>query len=257
MNFRFAIPLFSGKLAKSFFLGIPSVLLVVLLGTSSGLASDAGLRAAFDGADAPEPSRGIQATSLARSEYEVAIVQYWSVGPLMRAEAVMSGHNIVTLVSGDSYSVYDSLTNRGYRIRRSDKAIAGDAKRKRPFGMHLQEIVDQGGEKIREENLDGAPVDIYRVTDEKGRRTLWVQRGEDQIPIRLESYERSRGRTGRLDWINWLAGVEISKEFFEPPGEVEFEDFGSYEEFRIRMAQGPISPAPPFFPELIDDGSGP
>jgi hypothetical protein len=118
--------------------------------------------------------------------------------------------------------------------------------------MHLQEILDQGGEKIREEKGEGFTVDVYRVTDEQGRRTLWVRSDEDQIPIRLETYERTQGRTGQLDWVNWLEGVEIPASFFAPPSEVVFEEIGSFEDLQIRAAQSPLRPAPPFFPELID-----
>jgi len=220
------------------------------------LGADKGSSSAFDlptaSTSAAENPRGIQATSLARTEYEVVVAQYWSLGPLLRAEAVIGGSNVVTVVDGETYAVFDALTNRGYRVKRSADAKARDAIRKRPFGLHLQEILDQGGERIREEKSDGIDVDVYRVTDEQGRRTLWARAGEDQIPIRLETYERSRGRTGRLDWINWLEGVEIPVAFFAPPSEVVFEDFDSFEEFQIRAAQSPLSPAPPFFPELID-----
>jgi hypothetical protein len=37
---------------------------------------------------------GFWATSRARTDYEVVVVQYWSVGPLLRAEAVTRGQNM-------------------------------------------------------------------------------------------------------------------------------------------------------------------
>ena len=194
---------------------------------------------------------GFQATSLARTAYEVIIVQYWSLGPLLRAEAVMSGHNIVTVVNGDYYYVYDSLTNSGYRIRRAAEVVAADANRKRPFGMQLEEILSFGGEKIREETFEGVPVEVYRMTNDEERRTLWVQKNSDAIPIRIETYERKQARTARLDWINWLTGLKVSRSFFSPPSQVEFEEFDSYEAYLLRLAQGPVLPAPPFFHELI------
>jgi len=194
---------------------------------------------------------GYQATSLARTAYEVIIVQYWSLGPLLRAEAVMSGHNIVTVVNGDYYYVYDSLTNSGYRIRRAPEVVAADANRKRPFGMQLEEILAYGGEKIREETFEGVPVEVYRMTNDEERRTLWVQKNSDAIPIRIETYERKQARTARLDWLNWLTGLKVSESFFSPPSEVVFEEFESYDAYLLRLTKGPVPPAPPFFHELI------
>ena len=194
---------------------------------------------------------GYQATSLARTAYEVIIVQYWSLGPLLRAEAVMSGHNIVTVVNGDYYYVYDSLTNSGYRIRRAPEVVAADAHRKRPFGMQLDEMLAYGGEKIREETFEGVPVEVYRMTNDEERRTLWVQKNSDAIPIRIETYERKQARTARLDWLNWLTGLKVSKSFFSPASEVVFEEFESYDAYLLQLTKGPVPPAPPFFHELI------
>jgi outer membrane lipoprotein-sorting protein len=199
----------------------------------------------------PTEEAGLQATSLARTDFEVAIVQYWSLGPLLRAEAVIGGHNIVTVVNGDFYYAYDALTSTGYRIRRTPEAIAADSSRERPFGLQFQEILDQGGEKVREESFEGVSADVYRVTDEHGRRTLWVRQDSSRVPIRLETYDRTRARTGRLDWINWLEGVKLSKSFFVPPSEVKLEEFDSYEEYLLRLVEGPVPPARPFFHDLL------
>jgi len=199
----------------------------------------------------PKAASGLQATSLARTEFEVAIVQYWSLGPLLRAEAVMGGHNVVTVVNGDFYYAYDALTNSGYRIRRSPEAIARDATRERPFGMQLQEILEQGGEKVREENFEGVGVDVYRVTDDLGRRTLWVRKEASHVPVRLDTFDRARGRTGRLDWINWLAGLSIPESYFMPPAEAKLEEFDSYEAYIARLMEGPVPPTRPLFLDLL------
>jgi len=226
---------------------------VAPLGTA--LAADMDKQESSDSkAENPVPiDVGFWATSRARTDYEVVIVQYWSVGPLLRAEAVTRGQNIVTLVNGDYYYAYDALTNSGYRIRRTAGAIAADSGRKRPFGMHLQEILDQGGEKIKEETFGGIPVDVYRLTNDEERRTLWVQKESDSIPVRIETYDRRRGRTARLDWINWISGLKVPPSFFVPPVEVKFEEFDSYQDFLVRLAAGSVPPAPPFFQELIEN----
>lgn len=241
--------------------GVVLLLALSTAGPLSGSPSKAASnpeQAPTDSARAPAPrslppGKGLQATSMTRTEYGVAIVQYWSLGPRLRAEAVVNGHNVITVVNGAFYYAYDSLEGRGYRIRRSPAAIDADAERLRPFGLQLQKILAEGGEKIREESFEGIPVDVYRVTDDEGRRTLRVPTGDpNQIPISLETYDRSRGRTVRLDWINWLTGLKVPESFFIPPPNVELEEFESYQDYRIRLAEGPIPPAFPFFKELLE-----
>ena len=204
------------------------------------------------GPSSKDPSLGIQATSRTRDAYEIFIIQYWALGSRLRAEAVVRGQNVVTVVSGEFYYAWNALTNLGYRIRRPPEAIAADAKRSRPFALQLEQILAEGGEKIRDETIEGIEVEVYRVTDEKGRRTLQVQKGPGQIPVRLEAYDRPTGGEWRLDWINWIAGVMIPEPFFEPPSEVKFEEFESYDGYRLRQAEQYVQPGRPFFPELIE-----
>ena len=204
------------------------------------------------GSGSKELSLGIQATSRTRDAYEIFIIQYWALGSRLRAEAVVRGQNVVTVVNGEFYYAWNALTNSGYRIRRPPEAIAADADRSRPFALQLEQILAEGGEKIRDETIEGIEVEVYRVTDEKGRRTLQVQKGPGQIPIRLEAYDRTTGGEWRLDWINWIAGVMIPESFFEPPSEVKFEEFASYDDYRLRQAGQHVQPGRPFFPELLE-----
>ena len=57
-------------------------------------------------------------------------------------------------------------------------AIEQDAVRKRPFGNELAALVKQGAESVGFENLGGREVEVFRVTDERGRRQVWVTTGE-------------------------------------------------------------------------------
>ena len=247
-----------GRCKGTFFFLLATGLALSTVSESSAATKEETPRATQPaGGEAPAPSSkdlslGIQATSRTRDAYEIFIIQYWALGSRLRAEAVVRGQNVVTVVSGEFYYAWNALTNLGYRIRRPPEAIAADAKRSRPFALQLEQILAEGGEKIRDETIEGIEVEVYRVTDEKGRRTLQVQKGPGQIPVRLEAYDRTTGGEWRLDWINWIAGVMIPEPFFEPPSEVKFEQFESYDGYRLRQAEQHVQPGRPFFPELIE-----
>lgn len=191
------------------------------------------------------------ATSLGRTSFEIMIVQYWSRGARFRSETVVSGHPIVTIVSDGMYYTYDALTQKGYAVPRTKAAIAEDAKRMRPFGNDLEELLADGGEKISSEVLNGVDVDVYRVTDGRGRRTLWASSGTLQVPVRLESYDRKSGRTGNLDWITWLPGLKIDETFFKPSSDLDLKRFKSYEAFMEALQEKPVEPVPPLFHYLL------
>jgi outer membrane lipoprotein-sorting protein len=197
------------------------------------------------------PDIGYYATTISHAENESLITQYWSKGALMRSEIIVAGHPIITLVNGDFYYTYDALTKVGYSVGRSAYTIRQDEKRKRPFANDLEEMRAGGGEKVRTEKLHGVPVDVYRLTDDEGRKTLWITTDGLELPIHLEKYSRATKRTGQLDWINWLPGLVISDAFFVPPADVEFTHFADYETYIDRLRQGPIPPAPPLFHRLL------
>ena len=46
--------------------------------------------------------------------------------------------------------------------------------------------------------------------------------------------------------------MTIPESYFEPPSEVAFEEFETYDDYRIREAERPLQPGRPFFPELIE-----
>jgi outer membrane lipoprotein-sorting protein len=210
-------------------------------------AEDAEAAGAEKEGSSAHAAEGMYATTLGRSEFEARIGQFWSKGSLFRSETVLRGHPLITVVNGVFYYTYDELSGRGYAIRRSPEAVLADASRRRPFATDLDRLIADGGEKIREEQLGGIAVEVYRVTDDRGRRTLWVSADERQSPIRLETYDRVSGRMGKLDWINWLSGFPIPDAFFEPPENAKLERFESYGDFLERLVEGPIDPAPPLF----------
>lgn len=234
----------------------PLVLLAgsLVLLASVGLAAKEKPAGGEEGKPKPAAGQGdsgLYASTFGRSGADHRVVHYWSKGALFRSETIITGHPIVTIVNGDFYYTLDTLVALGVAIRRDPQAIAADGEHSRPFANDLEEIIAAGGEKIRSEVLFGVEVDVYRITDEEGRRTLWVTQDEMRLPVRLESYERKSARTGRLDWVNWMPGIAIPDSFFEPPARIRLERFDSYEDYIARFKDGPVPSVPVLFREFL------
>lgn len=228
---------------------------VLAIGTAVSLVLVAPAAARKGDGDSARQEVGFHATTLGRSDFEIVLVQYWSKGARFRSETIVTGHPIVTLVNDRWYYTWDALSGEGYGIKRAKSMVAADRSRARPFGMELKELLDEGGEKVRSEDMNGIPVDVYRVTDDDGRRTLWVDVERFNLPVRLESYSRKTGRTGSMDWINWIPGLVIPDSFFELPKGLEVERFDSYEAYLEKLGEAPVPPAPPLFRYLLHDPS--
>ncbi len=200
---------------------------------------------------------GFYSITVGRSARDMIVVHYWSKGTLFRSETIVSGHPIITLVNGDFYYTWDDLNKSGYVVRRSREAILLDRSRIRPFGMELEDLIADGGEKIRSEEINGIQADVYRVTDRGGRRTVWVTPDELSLPLRLETYERSSGRTSHLDWVNWIPGLIAPDRFFVPPPDLDLRRFESYQDYLLTLQKEPVLPVPPLFHYLLRDRSAP
>lgn len=204
-----------------------------------------------DQAESQKEPTGFYSMTFGRSGLDLVVAQYWSRGPLLRSVTVVAGHPIVTLVNGEKYYTYDALTREGYVIQRSKQVVAQDRDRIRPFATDLEELIEAGGEKVREENLNGIGVDVYRLTDEAGRRTLWVTQNNLQLPIKMEAYDRSSGRMGELDWIQWIPGISVPESFFEVPSNLDLQVFDGYVEYLKALSEGAVAPSPPLFNYLL------
>lgn len=190
------------------------------------------------------------AASLSRGDAGFLVTHYWSKGARFRAETVIAGHRIVTIVNGEYYYTIDKLLGNGIAIRRSPASVKQDPTRGRPFGSERQEIVDGGGEWVARETLFGRKSDIYRVTNANGRRQVWVAADESKLPLRVETYHRASGRTDTVDYVNWLAGLAISDGFFEPDAGVDLRRV-EYEEYVERSGRKLMGPAPVLYRELL------
>ena len=191
------------------------------------------------------------AQALAHSEIGINVTHFWSKGPLLRAETVVVGRRVVTIVNGGTYYAYDGLGRTGVAVGRAPAAIEQDAERKRPFGNELAAVLQQGAESVGFENLGGREVEVFRVTDERGRRQVWVTTGEERLPLRIEVFRRQTGQTLSTDFLNWMSGIPISDAFFEPEPGIDFVHL-SFDEYLARQADGkPLGPVPIFYTDLL------
>jgi len=191
-------------------------------------------------------------TTVARHDRGVMVVNYWSKGPLFRAETILSGHRISSVINGDRYYIFDSVLGTGLSIERSKRAVAEDVGRGRPFGTEWQEIVDKGGEVIRGGEVPsiGLDYELYQVTNEEGRKQVLVTANELRLPLRVETFVRSAGETSTVEYTGWQRGLAISDFFFEPPAGIDFEEL-TYEQYVRSVGGIPRGPAPVFYSHLL------
>jgi hypothetical protein len=191
-------------------------------------------------------------STVARHEEGVMVVNYWSKGPLFRAETILSGHRINSVISGERYYIFDSVLGSGLSIERSKRAVVEDEGRGRPFGTEWQEIVRQGGELIRDGEVPGMGLDyeLYQVTNDKGRKQVLVTGNELRLPLRVETFVRSAGETSTVEYTGWQRGLVISDGFFEPPSGIHFEEL-TYDEYVRTVGGIAKGPAPVFYSHLL------
>lgn len=206
-----------------------------------------------------EPPTATPATwhvaSIVSGESAHRLTHYWSKGPSLRSETMVGAHPIVTLVHGDRYWVYDELLRRGVEIARSPEAVAQDATRTRPFANDFADLVRQRGELVETTALDGLAVEIWRVSDTAGRRTVWVTAGELKVPLRVENFDRASGDTVTLEYSNWISGLDLPDRAFLPPADLVLQRF-DYAQYLARSAEAKGGPAPVLHPELLHGSPG-
>jgi hypothetical protein len=192
------------------------------------------------------------AQRLTRGDTGIFIVTLWSKGRRMRAETIVGGVPIVTLVSGEYYYVIDQVHKQGLAVRRSSAALAVDHEhpRARPFGTEGERLRARGAELVRKETIAGRPAKMFQLTDQVGQHRVWITADELALPIRIESTERATGVHVVTDYVDWLSSLELPDDFFEPDPRVHIERI-EYEEYLRRAAQGPVGPAPVLFSELL------
>lgn len=191
------------------------------------------------------------AQALARGPAGLNVTHFWSKGAMLRTESVIAGHKIVTVVNGDWYYAYDGLTNEGLAIRRQPETVARDDPDRRPFGDEFHVLTRQGAEKIREEEVLGRRTGVYRVTDDRGRRELWVTLDGNRIPLRLEIFDRKSATRRYTDYVNWQSDLYIPDAFFEPEAAAKLEKIGFEDYLRQTLEKGSVGPVPVLYTDLL------
>jgi outer membrane lipoprotein-sorting protein len=191
------------------------------------------------------------AQALTRGAAGMNVTHFWSKGAMMRAESVVAGHRIVTIVRGDRYYAYDGLTGEGLSIRRDPATVALDRTDQRPFAREYEILVGQGAELVSEETMLGRRAGIYRVTDDHGRRELWVTQDAQRIPLRVEIYDRDSGSQRTTDYLNWQSDLSIPDRFFAPDPNAALQEMDYTEYLRRSSAEGTVGPVPVLYTNLL------
>jgi hypothetical protein len=190
------------------------------------------------------------AQAYGQGERGILLTHYWSKGPRFRAEMVIAGHRVVTIVNGEYYYILDVTQGSGVAIRRPAAVVRADTERGRPFGNEYEILLQDGGERVGSERHGGIECDLYRLTNSTGRRSVCVRQGESRLPIRVETYHRSRGSTDVFSYVNWLGGMPLPDSYFEPDPRLEIEIL-EYADYSKRSMREPIGPAPVMFGNLL------
>jgi outer membrane lipoprotein-sorting protein len=229
--------------------------LVLLLLVAAPLAAGAAEDAKKKGKAAAEVEKNPTswyAQRITHGDTGVAVENYWSKGRKLRAEIVIGGASLVTLVSGEFYSIVDFTNQRGVRIRRSPDALALDRNKpgERPFGHEGDELLAKGAELVRSDNLGDRPCRVLRLTDDVGRREVWVTDDKKKMPLRIEFFGRDNGVHTTTDYIDWISDLPLPDAFFEPDPRIPLETV-EYADYLKRSGEGPVGPAPVLFGPLL------
>jgi len=196
-------------------------------------------------------AEGIYAMTMSRGETGLHIVEYWSKGATLRAHTTIAGHPFVTLVLADTYYTLDPVFKRGVAIPRSPRAKEADKGRRRLFGNEFEDMLASGAEKIRSEKTPAGPVDVYRLTDDDGRRTVWVTADEYTLPLKFETFNRHSGNEARLEYLSW-SPLRLDDGFFAAPdADWDIERVPSYEDWLRAKPSASFKKAPVIFPLLL------
>jgi hypothetical protein len=174
----------------------------------------------------------------------------WSKGPKLRAETVVGGQPIVTFVNGERYITIDRISKTGVSIQRSRDAIGEDAERGRPFGNEGSILQAAGGEKVSTEKVGGRSCELYRLTNAEGRQEACISLDQIRLPLQVKVWRRKSGKEALTRYLDWVAGLPLNDDFFEPDASVKLEQV-SYEDYVRRAGKEQIGPAPPFFRGLL------
>lgn len=230
--------------------------LAVALGLLVGLVPPAAAKVGeAPGAEPPTVARSSinrtwYALALGQLQGRLAVAHYWSYEEKFRALTLINGKPVLTIVNGSYYYTIDVAERIGIRIERNPRAQGEDGRYSRPFAQEWEELLAAGGEKVSEETVAGRTADVWRLTNNSGRRTVWVSQERPMVPMRVQTYDRKTGRDDSVDYVNWQLGLPIPEQFFEPPKGIKFQHF-DYDAYVKAVRRGPVGPAPPLYRHLL------
>jgi len=215
--------------------------------------SPSGAEKAAEGEAAPPNPDHVtwHAQVLAHGPGGLNVTHFWSKGSRMRAETVIAGHKIVTLVVGEWYYAYDATKGLGIRVKRTPEAMKLDQPYRRPFGNEASRLIEMGAEKVGEEDYHGREAVVYRLTDALGRRTVWASKDALNIPLHVEIYSRQTGKTTATDYLDWLTGLVIPDTYFDVDPNVDITSY-TFEEYGFFLSKsGSMGPVPVLYADLL------
>jgi len=189
------------------------------------------------------------AEAITQSNLGIQSSYLWSKGRKLRADTVVSGIPVVTIVNGTTYYAIDARAMVGTAIERAPKALANDAKGGRPFLNDGERMIATGGEKIASERIAGRPCDAYQLTDDEGKKTIWMTQDSLHLPVKIERFGRAEAQSATTI-INWSRDFQVSDAFFEPDPRVTLERI-SYDEYVKRAHERIPSAVPVLYGDLL------
>ncbi|MEN8185221.1 MAG: hypothetical protein ABFS46_22080 [Myxococcota bacterium] len=202
------------------------------------------------GAESVVPSQTWFVQRVSTGEAPLRVEYLWSKGGRLRAETVVAGRPILTLVAGEFYYVIDTLAGKGVAIRRHARAISAEAAGERPFANEGRSMLAEGAERIGSGSQPGRPCDVYRLTNRRGRREICLTRDEFQLPVRSTEFDRASGRSVETRYLDWARGFPAPDVFFEPDPRVELERV-EYDAYLDRSRRDTVGPAPVLYRVLL------
>jgi hypothetical protein len=212
-------------------------------------AEDKSKNAVAKADDGPREGEYWFAETIQHGDGGLRVMNIWSKGRKLRAERIVDGAVLQTLVNGDTYYNILPTAGIGVAIQRTPKALADDQKGGRPFGHDVEKMLARGGEKASTERLMGHEVAVYRINSEEAREEVWATTDADQLPIKLVYTDRKDNKSYET-MLNWTRGNAVKDSFFEPDPRITLQKL-SYEEFLAGVKDGTLTTFPPLFNDLL------
>ena len=179
----------------------------------------------------------------------IRVMYIWSKGRKLRADRIIDGAVLQTIVNGDTYYNILPTAGIGVAIQRTATALADDRKGGRPFGHDVEAILARGAEKAATERLMGHEVAVYRLNSGKSREEVWATTDGDKLPVKVVYTDREGGKSYET-LLNWAHGNAVKETFFEPDPRIAMQKV-TYEEFVAGVKDGSLKTFPPLFNDLL------